>query len=73
MTIALVMLVRLVINELIGLRGLIRVENSSNTRFSLNFTAPISITESFLESKPVVSISRETITGMRQIIPCCKQ
>jgi len=69
MTMALVMPVRLVMKELIGLRGLMRVENSSRTRFPLNFTAPISMIESFLGSKPVVSISRETITGMGQIIP----
>jgi len=38
-------------------------------RFWLNFTAPISITESKLGSRPVVSRSRETITGMAEIIP----
>jgi len=68
-TILLEMPVRLLMNWGMGLRGLMSVENSESMRFWLNFTAPISITESRLGSRPVVSRSSETITGMGKIIP----
>ena len=41
--------------------GLIRVVYSSSMRSPRNLTAPISMIESFFASRPVVSMSRETI------------